>query len=278
MPKTVVTHLSVDLDAVTGVWLIKRFLPGWEDAKLAFVQAGTTLDNKEPDKPDTVHVDTGLGMFDHHQIRDFKESGTKRVFEHILKKGFVKEKDKEALSRIVEFVTSTDHFQEVFFPDPTSDIYDFSLHQVVTGLRAVISDDQERCEIMFIMLDAILQIFRNKISAEKEIKKGYVFQSTCGKTLALESPNEEAVKLAFKMGYEMVVRKDPLKGFVRIKTLPDEKSDLTGLYEKLKKADSQADWYLHVSKNMLLNGSYKNPHMKPSSLSLQTLIDIIKKM
>src|SRR3989344_449769 len=38
--KIIVTHSSPDLDAITSAWLIKRFLPGWEDANIQFVPAG----------------------------------------------------------------------------------------------------------------------------------------------------------------------------------------------------------------------------------------------
>ena len=43
--KVVVTHSSPDLDAITSVWLIKRFLPGWEDANIQFVPAGERIGN-----------------------------------------------------------------------------------------------------------------------------------------------------------------------------------------------------------------------------------------
>jgi hypothetical protein len=41
--RRIITHKSSDLDAVTSVWLLKRFLPGWEEAEIAFVNAGEKL-------------------------------------------------------------------------------------------------------------------------------------------------------------------------------------------------------------------------------------------
>ncbi|MBI3070086.1 MAG: hypothetical protein HYY87_02165 [Candidatus Levybacteria bacterium] len=41
--KIIVTHASPDLDAITSVWLIKKFLPGWEEAELKFVPAGERI-------------------------------------------------------------------------------------------------------------------------------------------------------------------------------------------------------------------------------------------
>ena len=69
--KIIVTHFSPDLDAITSIWLIKKFLPGWQDAEVQFAPAGKALDNRSPDEnPDIIHVDTGLGKFDHHQSNE----------------------------------------------------------------------------------------------------------------------------------------------------------------------------------------------------------------
>ena len=43
--KIVVTHTSPDMDAITSVWLIKKFLPGWETATVRFVPAGERIDS-----------------------------------------------------------------------------------------------------------------------------------------------------------------------------------------------------------------------------------------
>lgn len=279
MAKTIVTHLSCDLDGISSIWFIKRYMPGWADAELAFVLAGKTLNGMSPDAdPNILHVDTGLGKFDHHQTKDRHLSAGKLVFQYLEKEGLIKKKDLEAARRIAEFVADIDNFGEVNFPNPTSDVYDFSLHQIIEGLRATHQGDHERAEMGMTLLDAVLATMRGKVKAEEEVKKGLDFKSKYGKSLALETPVEEAIKLALKMGYELVVRKDPERGFVRVKTLPSDEKDLTAVYEAFKKADPEADWFLHVSKNMLLNGSAKNPEVKASRLSLKEAIDLISQI
>jgi len=270
MEKTIVTHVSCDLDGITSIWLIKKYLPGWENANLAFVFAGTTLNNMSADEdPNIIHVDTGLGRFDHHQIKNRQMSAAKRVFEYLDKEGYVNKKDKRAARRIVEFVATIDNFGETYFPDPTSDIYDFTLHQIIEGLRATRQEDEGRCKLGLEILDGVLLVLKNRIKAEEEINKGLVFASKFGKSLAVDTESEETIKLALKSGYQLVVRKDPKRGFVRIKTLPKDEYDLSPLYKMVKKEDPQADWFLHVSKNMLLNGSAKNPKVVSSKLSLK---------
>ena len=125
------------------------------------------------------------------------------------------------------------------------------------------------------------------------------------------------------MGYVIVVRKDPRKGYVRIKALPALRSlrqfknfsnasvpaaryrsprdtvalgdssekflhakapragkqidiDLTLAYEKLRKMDPSATWFLHIGKKMLLNGSVKNPKMRPTRLGLSDIIRVLE--
>jgi hypothetical protein len=278
MSKLIVTHMSPDLDAISSSWLIKRFMPGWIDAEYAFVPAGTTLNGMAPDSdPNIIHVDTGLGQFDHHQTSEHT-CATKRVFEYLVRKKYLSNNVTTAVERMVNFITDIDHFQEVNFPDPQADRYDFTLHQLIEGLKPVLHDDHKVVEHVFINLDAVLNVFKRKVKAENELKQGLVFNCRWGKTLALETPNEETSKLALKGDFNLVVRRNPETKHIRIKTKPDKKLNLTPIYEVLKKEDPKATWFLHISKNMLLNGSSKNPDSVPSSLSLQKVIEIIRKI
>ncbi|MFN4213066.1 MAG: hypothetical protein ACK4FL_03865, partial [Microgenomates group bacterium] len=145
-------------------------------------------------------------------------------------------------------------------------------------LKSTVNDDQKLIEIVFTLLDGVLQIFKNKIKAEEELKQAFVFNSRWGKSVAIESKNEETIKLALKTGFKLTIRKDPEKGFVRIKTLPEKKLDLTPLYQKIKTIDKKGTWFFHSSKNMLLNSSSKNPNFIPTPLSLPQLIKLIKSL
>lgn len=277
--KYIVTHFSPDLDAITSCWLVKKYFPGWQNAKIKFVSAGSTLNNLPADSNlNILHVDTGLGKFDHHQTDSFTCSA-KKIFQYLIKKNLIKKKSlKEALSIIIDYVNQIDHFLEVNFYQPTSNIYDFCLHQLIEGLKPVLNNEEKLMELGFKLLDSALQILTKKINAKEEIKKGLIFESFWGKTLALESRNEEAVKLALKMGFNLVIRRDPKRKIIRIKLHPNSKNDLTPLFQKIINLDKKGDWFLHSSKKMLLNGSSKNPDLKPTSLSLLKIIEIIKKL
>ncbi|MFC1646725.1 hypothetical protein ACFL1A_00430 [Patescibacteria group bacterium] len=273
--KTIVTHIGPDLDAISSIWMVKKYFPGWEEASIAFVPAGTTLKGCEVDTDkDILHVDTGFGKYDHHQTSECICAAI-LIYEEVVKQ---KGPDR-ALERLVSVVNDIDHFKEVFFPDATSDFWDISLVSAIDGWRLLHSDNPiQVVSLGMEALDGIYKTFQNKVWAERELKnKGVEFSSKWGKAIALETVNDETVHLGQKMGYCMVIRKDPKKGYLRIKALPKKSINLKKYYEKLMKLDPDATWFLHASCHMILNGSSKNPKMKPSTLSIQEIIEVFKK-
>lgn len=273
--KTIVTHIGPDLDAITSIWLVKMFLPGWEEASLAFVPAGSTLEGKSPDdNPEIMHVDTGFGRFDHHQS-NADTCAAMLVYGEIKKTRGVD----LALERLVAVVNEIDHFREVFFPNPTSDVWDLSIVSQIDGWRLIYPDNPLiYVDLTMKGLDAIYKTFQNKVWAEKELKeKGIEFETKWGKGIGVETTNDEVVHLAQKMGYAVAVRKDPKKGYLRIKTLPKDDIDLSAVYNRLKSEEPEATWFLHASHHMVLNGSSKNPDMKPTKKSLAEIIEVLRK-
>ena len=269
--KTIVTHFAPDLDAITSVWLLKTFIPELTEAAIAFVPAGKTLNNMVPDSdPDIIHVDTGFGKFDHHQTND-DTCAALLVYQSLGKKD-------EALDRLIRVVNDVDHFREVFFPNPTADFWDLSLPVIIDGLQMTMIDNPlGMMDTVMDCLDGAYKMFQNKVWAEKEIKdNAIVFETPFGKAFGIETINREVVHYGQKMGYVLVVRKDPKNGNAQIKTIPKDEIDLTPLYEALVTQDPTATWFLHPSKHMLLNGSAKNPDMKPTTLSLEGLLTIVK--
>ncbi|MDZ4228528.1 MAG: hypothetical protein U1E54_04760 [Candidatus Levybacteria bacterium] len=295
----IVTQSSPDMDAITSVWLIKKFLPNWSDASVKFVPAGERLNGNSNLKDiiekmgenEVIHVDTGLGPLDHHQTPDDNVCGASRTWDFVREvSSFFEDKNSDkikskilAVSRMVKVVVDIDHFKEVFRKDPTADYHEFDLAGILEGLKIQFpNQDDYYVEFVIKALDAVLHGFENRIWAEKEIaENGQKFQTRFGEGIGFETINDSVIKLAQKMGYAIVVRKDPRKGYVRIKAVPtSEKTniDLTLVYEKLSKMDPDATWYLHVSKKMLLNGSVKNPKMRPTKLSVDEIIKVLEKV
>lgn len=272
--KTIVTHIGPDLDAIASIWLIKTFFPGWEEAVLAFVPAGQTLEKKPPEAdPEVIHVDTGFGKFDHHQD-DRDTCASLLVYEEIKK---TRGAD-AALERLLAVVNEIDHFREVFFPNPTADFWDLGLATQIDGWRLLYAENPLKIvDLGMEGLEGIYKTFQNKVRAEKEIKQiGIEFKTRWGKGLGVETTNDEVVHLGQKLGYAVVIRKDPHKGYLRIKALPRPEIDLTSVYERLRQEEPMATWFLHASHHMVLNGSSKNPDMKPTQKTLREIIEVIK--
>ncbi len=303
MHKVIVTHNAPDLDAVSSAWLIKRFLPGWTDAEVVTVPAGQRINTKHASEDviehlggkEVIHVDTGMGPLDHHQTQDDNTCAAARTFEYVLKHSEELQNNKhktEALRRIVNYVIDDDHFQEVFFPNPTADVYEMSMVALLSGIKVQFPKDDQTClRFGFDLLDASIHGMENKIWADEEIKeKGIHFNTKWGKGLAIETINDEVLKVAQIQGYVIAVRKDPKNGVVRIKARPKKRAgskeseyddvdvDLTPVYEKLLTLDKEATWYLHVSKRMLLNGSTKNPQMKGTKLTLSEVVEVLQNL
>jgi len=292
--KIIVTHDSPDLDGITGIWLIRKFLPGWNEAQVKYVPAGDKLPGAKADsviekigENEVIHVDTGMGPLDHHQTDDQNVCGASLTWDYVreefekvnLGEGEKWEDKKKAIDRIVKVVVDIDHFKEAMWPDAIADYYEFFLENILEGLKSQKPNQNDYyIEFTINCLEAILHVFEARIWAEEEIEKAQKFQTSKGKALGLETINDASVKLAQRMGYVLAVRKDPRKGYIRIKARPDSGIDLTPVYEKLKKMDPEATWFLHASKKMLLNGSVKNPKMRPTKLNLDAIIEVLRKI
>ncbi len=295
--KRIVAHASPDWDAITSIWLLKRYLQGWNDAVVSYVPAGTAYPKTNPKQlkdpiekigeEEIIHVDTGLGPLDHHQTSEQNVCAASRTWDYVKQIAFREPSEKmefkeEAIDRMVKVVVDIDHFKEVFWENAVADYHEFSLIGLLEGLKLQ-KTGQDDLYTAFGMecLDAMLHNFENRIWAEKEIKENSTaFETKRGKGIGFETINDDVIKLSQKMGYSIVIRKDPRKGYVRIKARPTEKGgkdiDLTLVYEQLSKMDPEATWFLHVSKKMLLNGTTKNPTMKPTRLSLNEIINVLE--
>ena len=276
---TIVTHINPDLDALSSVWLIRRYLPDFQgdDVNFEFVPAGKTRGNADADTdPDVVHVDTGRGRFDHHQIPE-KICAFLQVYKHLVKENLLPAYDIDPLKRMCEVINAYDNFQEVYFPDVTADYQLFQLESIIGGLVHAGLSDTKKVEVTLPIFDGLLQIFKNKLKAEKNVTEGVIFETKAfGKSILMENSNNESMKYAQKLGYVLVARKDPKQGNIRILCLPDDKLDLTPIYEAILKKDTVGTWFLHQSKHMLLNGSIVNPSMKASPLTTDDIMSILK--
>lgn len=277
--RIIVTHTSPDFDGIPAIWLLRKFHPDYKNACVELVPAGDNTYNREPvdSNPNVLHVDVGGGKFDHHKTNEFT-CGTKLVYEWLVDEGYIKGDD-EALRRIVEVVTEADHGWDSYkWPEPGSDRWEFSLHNILSGLKGVYPHDTEKL-ISFTCdaLEAVYRIMQSKVKAEEEIERdGLIFDTRWGKGVGVLTKNDGIMEVAIKSGYSVVVRKDPRAGYVRITGSNSHKVDLTQAYEIIKEKDKVGTWFLHASKVLLRNGSTRNPTMKPTKMKLEEIVGILK--
>jgi len=280
----IITHHAPDLDAVGAVWMLKRFdAQHYADAQVGFVDPGQQISPSEAERlgfqmHQVTHVDTGLGEFDHHQ----EERGHQRicatslVFEHICKI-HPEEKNNKALQYISEFAIDIDHFGEINWPEPNSPRYSFMVHELLSGFENVDPhNDDSQLHFGLQCLDCAYASLTEGFEAEIEMRKGETFETKWGKCLGIETRNDQVLKYAQRQGYALVIRKDPKTGEMRIKARPDTDMDLKKLYEEILKLDQVGYWFYHNSGKMLLNGSRKRRHQKPTPLTLQQVVELVK--
>ena len=203
--KLIVTHHAPDLDAIGAVWMLKRFdAQHFADAKVAFVNPGTTITEHElkaleVPADDVVHVDTGQGEFDHHQPErgHLHVCATSLVRDHVLKIHPELEED-HALSIIADYVTEIDHFEEIYWPDAASYRYSFLIQELIGGLEYVDPHtDESQLHFGFQCLDSAYGVLTQQVKANEIInEKGIQFTIPQGRCLAIETRNDETIKLA----------------------------------------------------------------------------------
>lgn len=261
--------------------MLKRFdAQHYATAQVAFTDPGTTIHPSEAERlgfqmHEVTHVDTGLGEFDHHQPDrgQLRICATSLVYDYVCKI-HPELKNDQALQEIVKFVTDDDHFGEVDWPEPDALRYSFMLPSLLHGFESVDPhNDESQMHFGFTCFDCAYASLKETIQAKEVVEKdGQTFQIGQLKCLAIESKNDTVMKYAQKMGYSLVVRKDPTSGEVRIKARPDSSVELKPLSEAILKVDTIGTWYYHPSGKMLLNGSRKQRHQRPTKLSLQEVV------
>lgn len=276
--KIIVTHISPDLDGIPAIWLLKKFHPEFKNARVEVVPAGDNTYNSGPvdSDPNVVHVDVGGGKFDHHKTDKFT-CAAKLVHQWLIDEGYIDKKD-EALKRIIKVVCEIDHGWDISkWSDPASDKCEFSLHNLVSGMKLANPQDNDKLlDWTLDGLEALYKLLESKVQAEEELKEADKFKTRWGRGVAVYTRNDGVMDLAIKNGYAVVVRKDPNYGYVRITGSSSRKVDLIKAYNKIIKRDKIGSWFLHASKVLLRNGSSRNPVMKPTKMSLEEVVKILK--
>jgi hypothetical protein len=263
-PKLIVGHLAPDLDCLAAIWILIRF-GGAAEAELRFVPAGRTLDDLPPDAdPSIVHVDTGGGIFDHHHSADTSLSAAELV-RRTLRPG------DEALARLVDQVTRIDHAEA----QTSRMAIFFNINDLITGYNALYPNRPHHvAQAMLPNFDAWYEHELRQIRLERAFARRLEFPTQWGLGIAMQSDDGASSKLAYSYGAVLYAYRDR-QGYMGIAAQRRSDVDLEPIYFDLKRVDAKADWYLHPNHRLLLCGTPKAPPRRPSTLSLEQLVDVL---
>ena len=267
--KTLLTHPRPHLDDICGIWLIKKYLPGWADATIDFTPATTT----RRDDADTYMVGIGRGLFDEHK-GDIGESATTLVWKHLRKE--VKDThDVAALDLLTEWVRKGDTSEH-----DASEMVAHGSWLPAEQLHASYvrhgKDSRALYEFGAALCENALLRYRNEVELEHDWKNRVEFDTPWGRGVGLTTDASGADDFAYSAGFVVIVYVHPKNGYRGYRATPDSTVDLTASHAYLTETDPKASWFLHHSKKLLLAGSDVAPETPLSKLSLDQLIKAIR--
>lgn len=265
IPEIIVGHLAPDLDCLVAMWILVRFGLA-RDAALAFVPAGSTLDERPADiDPRVVHVDTGRGRFDHHHIADQTLSAAELVRRAVAP-------GDQPLQRMVEHVTRLDHAEA---PAACQSLF-FNINDLIAGYNVLYPNHPHHVAwAMMPNLDAWYEQEARHVRLESAFAQRLEFQTRWGLGIAMESDDGASSRLAYGRGAVLYAYRDG-RGYMGVAAQSRSQVDLEPIYHSLQHIDAGADWYLHPNHRLLLCGTSKSPPRTPSHLSLAELVDVLK--
>lgn len=263
-PSIIVGHLAPDLDCLIAIWILIR-KGGATDAELLFVAAGSTLANRPPDDdPRIVHVDTGGGRYDHHQVADQYLCAAELVRREIAP-------DDRALMRMVDQVNRLDNARAT-----GRDTMFFNINDLIAGYNALFPNRPHHvAQAMLANFDAWYEHEQRLLRLESAFARRLEFPTRWGLGIAMQSDDGGSSRLAYERGAVLYAYRDG-RGHMGIAAQSRSPVDLEPIYVDLQQRDPHADWYLHPNRRLLLCGTPKAPPRNPSQLSLEELVEVLK--
>lgn len=277
MQSTIITHTKPHLDEIMAIWLIRRYFAGFSRARVKFISAENGgADKINPDQdPKTLYIGVGRGKFDEHRglVANCASSLVWRNIKRNKKKEERRKIEIMAVDRLVEYVLREDTGKLVEMTDRT-----FSVQNILWGYYDNHKKSSEKMiEFGQTIIDSLFLQQLTLADLEQTWKKKKIFQTKWGKAVALEADEKGLSGLAFQKGYELIIGVNPKNGYHGFRAKAQGKVDLTEIYQKIKEIESEADWFLHQSKKLLLCGGDVAPKARKSKLNLEEMISLVRK-
>lgn len=268
--KTLITHVRPHLDDICAIWLMRNHAPEAKDAALDFIttneKGGDTVDD-----PDFVYIGVGRGKFDEHK-GDVGECAATLVFRDLKNRVSFEPAEFRALERIVRWVLEEDTGKLNALP-----YREFTVPLILQGKYEISGKDSRAVtELCFGILDALLASQKNMVQLEDDWSRRIEFDSRFGRAVGLMSSAKEIDSYAYSRGFDIAVFVNPDGTYHNIRAKVGTVIDLASVYVSLKEREPGAGWYFHHSKKLLICGGELAPGVKPSKLSLEEMIELLK--
>lgn len=262
--KTLVTHINPHLDDICGIWLFKKFHPEFKDAQVEFISASHKADKDSEDK---IFVGTGGSRFDEHKEGLDTCSGS-LVYEYLKEQKYIPGGlIEKALEKLISWNRLIDTGRA-----PISQFDEFSVQSFIRTKDNSEKNSLRSVELGSEILDRILRVLKRKEQSLLDWDKRIEFESEFGKSYAVisETINREFCREIDGDLFLMVDLKYKAVQFFA------PELDLTEIYNKVKRIDPEADWFLHQSHHMVICGSSSAPDSKPTKLAFAELVEVVK--
>ncbi len=266
--KYLVTHINPHLDDVFAIWLLRKFDLKYTEYDVDFISASHNRASEETEE--YVFVGTGGGKFDEHKEGLATCAGS-LVFDHLKSSGLLPndELTVKALEKLVEWNKRID----MGFAD-VSEANSFSVPAFIRSKDNKKESSLEDVSLGAEILDRVLAVHQQNQQSLQDWEGRVEFDSKFGKSIAILSDTVDRV-FCKQMGGDLFLMVSPKYHGVQYFT-PSHEVDLSEIYHQVKELDPEADWFLHQSHHMVLNGSSAAPDAHPTKLTFEELIEAAK--
>lgn len=273
--KTIVTHNNPHLDEIMCIWMVQRFLSGWESCRVKYVatnpKGGSVAGSDE--NPDLMYIGVGRGKFDEHK-GNIEDSATTLVYKFLTreKKITLGKIEAAALAELVNYINDEDHGRHI-----TAPLAEFTMGSVNAFLPRVGYTSAGILNFGSVYFDGVYECLIEKHKLAADWKRAKVFKTKWGKAVALQTTvNAKSVlRRATGEGIEIAVIVNPENKFHSIRAIPKSLIDLSTAFARAHEAEPRAEWYLHHSKKMLICGSDVAENKSLSKFSLEKMMALI---
>lgn len=283
---TIITHTSLDWDAILGVWLLQRF---WIDGKIKYWFVNTGNPDKDFLASADAVVDTGRVFdednlrFDHHHLPGNEANATcaaKQVYDFLTKQ----RDDLAYLKPLVDLVFAGDTGRPEAIPSR-----ELGIHALLSGFKEQNKNDLQVLEWGFSLLATLDSRLKNMYQARIELANKVVYKSDDGFVWAIKHGSQAISQAAYDEGARGILFEGepveteggttyPVGGSRHPEWQTPHIGEIIDKIESPAFAEELSRWYRHNAGFFAGRGTAKAPVYEPVSIDIAKLANAFNKV